>query len=150
MGDCFICNKYRGEYEIPGGIIYEDDFVAASHIDMGRDTTYSGYIMLDLKRHAPSLGDMTEEEAAAFGIAMSRISRALKESEGAEHVYAQVSGNAVAHLHMHIVPRYPGTPEEFWGPRDVLRWPGAPMADKAGLQEVSSRLKNYLSQHSLT
>jgi histidine triad (HIT) family protein len=43
-----------------------------------------------------------------------RASRALREAAGAEHVYAQVIGDRVPHLHVHLLPRYPGTPEDYW------------------------------------
>jgi hypothetical protein len=31
MDDCLICRKHRGEISIPGGVVYEDDLVVASH-----------------------------------------------------------------------------------------------------------------------
>ncbi len=37
-----------------------------------------------------------------------RVSRALKERVGAEHVDAFVLGDAVPQLHVHVVPRYSG------------------------------------------
>ena len=51
-------------------------------------------------------------------------SQALRDVAGAEHVYAAVIGDGVAHLHVHLLPRYPGTPREYWWDR-VDDWPDA-------------------------
>lgn len=93
MGEnCFICNKHHGTIITSGSTIYEDDYVYVGHIDSDRKPNYLGHIMIDLKRHVPTLAEMNPEEAKAFGVIMARLSRALKEIEKAEHVYALVSG----------------------------------------------------------
>jgi histidine triad (HIT) family protein len=143
-GDCFICNKHAGAIETSGVAIYEDDYVYVGHIDKNGMPNYLGHVMIDLKRHAPTLGDMTEEEAKAFGVMMARVSKALMDSEGAEHVYSLVSGNSVPHLHMHLVARYPNTPEEYWGPMAVYDWENAPMGDNNDVIDLCNRLKDYL------
>ncbi|MDR4889573.1 HIT family protein [Fredinandcohnia sp. QZ13] len=146
MEDCFICKKHNGLIQTAGETIYEDDFVYVGHIDHSGEDSYLGHIMIDLKRHAPTLADLTMEEAKAFGIIMARVSKALKESEQAEHIYSFVSGNAVPHLHMHIVPRYPNTPKEFWGPMSVYDWPQAPMGNNEQIVQVCRRLKGTLEK----
>lgn len=80
--NCFICEKHKGNITVPGGAIYEDELV------------YVGHVHWD------------SEETKRFGLISSRVSKALKESEGAEHIYTFVSGNGVPHMHMHIIPRY--------------------------------------------
>lgn len=142
--DCFICNKHRGTIKTAGTTIYEDEYVYVGHIDKNGKPNYLGHIMIDLKRHIPTLAEMTMEEAKAFGVIMSRVSRALKESEKAEHIYALVSGNSVPHLHLHLVPRYPNTPEEFWGPMAVYDWEEAPMGGNDKVVELCERIKDYL------
>ena len=64
--DCFICKKHRGEIETDGITIYEDEFVYVGHIDNNGEPSYLGHLMIDLKRHAPTLGDMNQEEARCF------------------------------------------------------------------------------------
>lgn len=147
MNDCFICNKYAGKIETAGHVIYEDDYVYVGHIDRNGNPNYLGHIMIDLKRHVPTLAEMTTDEAQAFGLMMAKVSRALKESENAEHVYALVSGNAVPHLHMHLVARYPNTPKQFWGPMEVYDWEDAPMGDNAQVIALCNRLKNFLENY---
>ncbi|MBT2641928.1 HIT family protein [Bacillus sp. ISL-41] len=147
MNDCFICNKHAGIIQTSGMTIYEDDFVYVGHIDRNGDPNYLGHIMIDLKRHAPTLGDLNMEEAKVFGLTMAKVSRALMESEGAEHIYSYVLGDAVPHLHMHMVPRYPGTPKEYWGPNAVYDWEGAPMGDNDDVSALCTRIKIYLENH---
>lgn len=147
MNDCFICKKHAGNIETSGMTIYEDDYLYVGHIDRSGKLNYLGHIMIDLKRHAPTIADMTLEEAKTFEVMMTKVSKALMVSENAEHVYALVSGNSVPHLHMHLVARYPNTPKEYWGPMDVYDWGDAPMGDNQSVIELCTRLKTYLENN---
>ncbi|WP_407268829.1 HIT family protein [Radiobacillus sp. PE A8.2] len=148
MGEpCFICNKHTGTIRTSGVMIYEDEHVYVGHIDRNGKPNYLGHIMIDLKRHAPSLAEMTMEEAKAFGVIMARVSKALKDSENAEHIYSLVSGNSVPHLHMHLVARYPNTPEEYWGPMEVYDWEDAPMRNNNEVVKLCNRIKLYLENN---
>ena len=145
--DCFICRKHRREVLIPGGAIYEDELIYAGHVQIreGQSIAYLGYLMVESKRHVLGLADLTATEAQALGLLVARLSRALKATEGAERVYAFVLGDNVPHLHIHVVPRYPGAPREYWGVH-VDEWPDAP---RAGLQEIAAlceRLRTYLEK----
>jgi diadenosine tetraphosphate (Ap4A) HIT family hydrolase len=92
----------------------EDDLVLVSHIPAGPDRlAYLGHLFVEPRRHAPGLADLSDAEARAVGWWCMRASRALCEAAGAEHVYAQVIGDKVPHLHVHLLPRYPGTPEQY-------------------------------------
>ncbi|KAA0547212.1 HIT family protein [Bacillus sp. BGMRC 2118] len=131
-------------------MIYEDEYVYVGHIDRSGKPNYLGHIMIDLKRHVPTMAEMNPEEAKAFGVIMARVSKALKESEGAEHIYAVVSGNSVPHMHMHmhIIARYPHTPEQFWGPFDVYDAPNAPMGTNQEVIELCHRMKAHIEMNS--
>jgi diadenosine tetraphosphate (Ap4A) HIT family hydrolase len=94
-------------------------------------------------RHAPGLADLTDGEAQALGLLMSRLSRTLQRCEGAEHVYAFVLGDHVPHLHVHLVPRYRGTPRAYWGVR-LDEWPDAPRGDAAAVEALCLRLRQCL------
>ena len=60
---------------------------------------------------------------------------------GAEHVYSAVIGHAVPHLHVHLLPRYPGTPREFWWQR-LDEWPDAERGDIARIADLVDRLRD--------
>jgi len=133
---CFVCEKHRGEVDVPGGTVYEDDLVYASHriIDEGRDTAYLGVLFVEPKRHVRGLAGLTGAEAERVGLLTSRLARILEAGEGAEHVYVFVLGDHVPHLHVWVVPRYPGTPREYW-PMRLAHWPDAP---KGGPTEIAA------------
>jgi diadenosine tetraphosphate (Ap4A) HIT family hydrolase len=143
--DCFVCDKHRGEVAVPGGAIYEDERVYAGHTQIrpGQVTAYLGYLMAEPKRHAPGLADLTDVEAQALGLLVARLSRALVAAEGAEHVYAFVLGDEVPHVHVHVVPRYPGAPREYWGVH-VDEWPAAPRGGPGEISALCTRVRAYL------
>jgi len=143
--DCFICRKHRGEIVIPGGAIYEDDLLYAGHVATQEgQAAYLGYIMVETKRHAPGLAELTDVESQAVGLLVARISRALRDSEKAEHIYAFVIGDGVPHFHMHVIPRYRGAPREYWGVH-VDEWPGAPHGGTQEIVTLCSRLRTCLA-----
>lgn len=144
---CFVCRKHRGEVAIPGGVLYEDGLVYGGHVAIpdGQHAVYRGWLIVEPKRHAPGLADLTDEEAQALGLLVARLSRALKAVAGAEHVYAFVLGHHVSHLHMHLLPRYPGTPREYWGV-NIDEWPGAPQGDAEALAGLCDHIRAYLAR----
>jgi histidine triad (HIT) family protein len=142
---CFICQKHRGAIALPGGALYEDHLVYAGHVRADQRPVYLGHLMAELKRHAPGLAEQMNEEAQALGLLVARLSRALKASEGAEHVYLFVFGDQVPHLHLHLFPRYPETPQAYWGLR-IADWPDAPRSEAAEVAAVCERLRTYLAQ----
>jgi diadenosine tetraphosphate (Ap4A) HIT family hydrolase len=144
---CFICEKHRQGDAAQGGIVFQDDLVYAGHIHtMGDPTAYRGWMIVETKRHIAGLGDLTDQEAAAVGDLMNRVARLLKNIEGAEHVYAFVFGDRVPHLHVHLAPRYPGTPREYWGSR-LNEWPNGPRVTASEMTKLVAQLRDRL-EHS--
>jgi diadenosine tetraphosphate (Ap4A) HIT family hydrolase len=148
--ECFICDKHRSGDDAQGGVLYQDDLVYAGHVHtMGGTTAYRGYLMVEPLRHVPGLGELTDEEAARLGWLANRLARVLKELLGAEHVYAFVLGGGTPsrrsppHLHLHLAPRYPGTPQEYWG-QALSRWPGAPRVHDDGMRVLITQLRAAL------
>jgi histidine triad (HIT) family protein len=143
MEDCYVCKKQNGQIVMPGGAIYEDDLVYASHLCNEEGPTYLGYLMAETKRHTPSFEDLTDAEAQAIGLLVARLSRALRACIGAEHIYAFKMGDHVPHLHVHVVGRYPGAPREYWGVR-VDEWPDAPHGGAEEVAALCERLRASL------
>ena len=143
--DCFICRKHRGEVSIPGGAIYQDDLLYVGHVQLpeGKTTCYLGWIIVETKRHVPELADLTDAEVQALGLMVSRVSRALMASEKGEHVYLFLIGDGVRHVHVHVVPRYPGAPRQYWGTR-VDEWPDAPRGGPQEMAALCARLRIHL------
>jgi diadenosine tetraphosphate (Ap4A) HIT family hydrolase len=145
--DCLLCRKQRGDFLVPGGPLYVDELVYASHAHLPDDglTQYRGWVTIETRRHVPGLADLSDEEGAAVGRLAARLSRALEAVTGAEHIYAFVLGHSLAHVHLHLVPRYPGTPREYWGPR-VDEWPDAPRGDAAQIVALCVRIRRVLAE----
>jgi diadenosine tetraphosphate (Ap4A) HIT family hydrolase len=143
--DCFVCDKHAQGSSAPGGVIYEDDLMYVGHI-LPPDLldVYLGYVMVEPKRHLGGLGELTGDEASALGVLINKVARALNDSEGAEHIYSFVMGDHVSHLHVHLVPRYPGTPREYWGVH-VGDWPNAPRGGVGEIEAVCGRLREALA-----
>jgi histidine triad (HIT) family protein len=135
---------------MPGGPVGEDDLVVVSHIAtpevLGRPgtTSYLGHLIVEPWRHAPGLADLTAAEARSVGWWCSVSSRALREVTGAEHVYAAVIGDAVPHLHVHLLPRFPGTPREYWWTK-VDEWPDARRGDAAQIGDLVRELSVFVN-----
>jgi diadenosine tetraphosphate (Ap4A) HIT family hydrolase len=113
---------------------------------LGREGTkaYLGHLLVEPKRHAPGLADLTEAEARSAGWWCTLVSRALRDVAGAEHVYSAVIGDAVPHLHIHLQARFPGTPREYWWTR-LNEWPGARRGGVAEIQEFVHHLSDYIA-----
>jgi diadenosine tetraphosphate (Ap4A) HIT family hydrolase len=126
-----------------GGVIFSDDLVYAGHCHLlGRPDISLGWLIVEPRRHVAELGDLTEREAAAIGILTAKLAQALTMREGAEHVYSFVFGDGLArgHLHVHLMPRYPGTPREYWQQR-VVEWPGGPRGGVEDMRALSERIR---------
>jgi len=141
---CFICQKHRAGDTAEGGVLYEDDLVYVGHVHaLAGPTAYRGHLVVEPKRHAPALGDLTDEEAAAVGRLCNRVARVLRNTAGAEHVYAFSIGDAVPHVHVQLMPRYPDSPRQYWGPR-LSSWPDAPRVDSVAMRQLVSHLRQQL------
>jgi histidine triad (HIT) family protein len=146
FSDCFVCRKHRGQEPVPGGPIYQDALTHVSHAVLGQeDRAYLGWCLVEPRRHVPGLGDLSDEEAQAIGRLVARLSRALQAELHAEKVYAFVLGDRVPHLHVHLVPRHPGAPREFWGVH-VDEWPEAPRGDEREIEALVTRLRARLRE----
>lgn len=135
--ECFICRKHRGLDIIPGGAVYEDDLIHIDHAWSSEDqeATYLGAFIVEPKRHVPTWAELSNGEAERMGRGIRDVSRALKVSEAAEHIYVFVFGHHVPHLHVWVVPRYTGTPREYWA-LELFEWPARPRGTAEGVEEI--------------
>lgn len=129
---------------VPGGFLWLDGAAAAFHVppldEIGRPRPYLGHLLVVTRRHVARLGELTDNEGAAVGRAAARLARTLTEAGGAEWVYSAVIGTGVPHFHLHLLPRYPGTPPEVaW--HQVAEWAGGPHGGAEEIAELVGRLR---------
>lgn len=104
--------------------MHSGEFALAVHIPpLEGGDVYLGHLLVVPRRHVADFGGLDVSEASEIGVFMSRCTRALRRA-GAENVYVATIGHSFDHLHVHLLPRWPGTPKEIpW--HSVDDWSGA-------------------------
>ncbi len=120
---CIFCKIVAGE--IPSHKIYEDERVL-SFLDIG--PLSEGHTLVVPRAHHATLDTMPDDLAAACLPVVVRVSRAVKEATGVDawnvlQNNGRLSGQAVDHVHFHIIPRRPGDGLGY-------RWPAGSLADE--------------------
>jgi 3-oxoacyl-[acyl-carrier protein] reductase len=77
------------------------------------DYAVPGWLIVSLRRHARSLGDLTPSEAAELGPMLAEGTRRLAEVVGSVKAYAMLFTEGTEHLHFSLVPRLPDMPEHL-------------------------------------
>lgn len=119
---------------MPGGLRRSGPHSVTFHVPPAPDgRCYLRHLLVTSSRHASDFASLRPEEAAAIGVEISRWSAALM-TAGATRVYTATIGHGWDHLHVHLLPRWPGTPEDVpW--HAVDDWPGA---RRAGFDEAAA------------
>jgi diadenosine tetraphosphate (Ap4A) HIT family hydrolase len=80
-------------------------------------------------RHAADPTDLTEEEACGFASEVRLVSLGIERAYRPAKLNYLTLGNALPHLHTHIVPRYTDDPDPGRPPRSMMadqQWPPMP------------------------
>lgn len=110
---CMACDVVAGRLAAPGGVIYENEYWMLDHAVS--PVPLDGFLILKPKRHVEHIGELTPEEAAAFGPLLRAAYAALREVTGAEKVHVTSFGEAVRHVHWYLLPRRAGMPASATG-----------------------------------
>ena len=125
------------------GILYEDELVYVGHV-FGKTPAYRGWLVVEPKRHAPGLGDLTDDEACAVG----RLTTGLRPAEGSRECRARLRvrlRRRRAASPRASRARYQNTPLEFWG-AELTQWPDAPRVDEQEMRALISELRAQLGR----
>lgn len=103
--NCIFCKIVAGE--IPSLKLYEDDHVL-SFLDIG--PLADGHTLVIPKKHFSRLEEMSPDDVAAVTRVLPRLAAAVLRATGAPGYNVlqnngTVSGQAVDHVHIHIIPR---------------------------------------------
>lgn len=108
QADCVFCKIIAGQ--IPSAKVYEDDACIA-FLDIG--PLADAHLLLVPKGHYEWITDMPAEQVAAVAGRIPKLARAVLKVSRAEGFNVlqnngKASGQAVPHVHFHIIPRREG------------------------------------------
>ncbi len=108
MEDCLFCKIIDGK--IPAQVIYQDDFTIGVLDILPRSI---GHTMVIPKKHAETILDLSDDEVAKVFQSVKKVTQLLKDKIKSDGFtiginHGKVSGQAIDHLHVHIIPRFIG------------------------------------------
>lgn len=137
MENCLFCKIIKKE--ISAEIIYENSVVMAI-LDVHPRSP--GHAIILPKNHAENILDLADEEIGGVFMAVKKITAILNESLkpdgftiGINH--GKVSGQAIDHLHIHVMPRWHG--DNGGSIHSVVDNP-----PKETLEEIKNKILKYL------
>lgn len=123
---CPVCEKHQNLLSHTGAAVFEDGGWLVTHFPkLETEKTTRGHLLIESQRHIQDLTEMNDEEARALGRLIRDGARLVQERLGVEHVYCFRINDKVPHLHFHLIPRYAGTPKEYWGVH-IMNCPTSP------------------------
>ncbi len=144
MNKCQVCEKHKTKENLPGGVIFENEWIFVAHFPLlESEPAHRGHLILEIKRHIAQMSELNEPEALEVGKWTRLISIALQTTVAAPHVYMLRIGDVTPHLHFHFVPRYADAPKESWGPLHH-KWERGPKASSRDMIEISQNLRELL------
>ena len=137
MGETIFTKIISGE--IPCHKVYEDELVLA-FLDIS--PLADGHMLVIPKEPAATLGELSDESAAALGRVLPRLCRAVGRATGCNDSNVLQNNGAVAHqavfhVHFHIIPK-PSASEGLG-----ITWPAAPM-DHDRAEALAQRIAHEL------
>jgi histidine triad (HIT) family protein len=109
MEECVFCQIIAGR--APGSVVYRDEACIAF---MDITPINAGHLLIVPIEHATCLADLDPQTGGALFKVAQRLSAAVRKSglkaEGINLLLAdgEAAGQEVFHVHLHIVPRFPG------------------------------------------
>jgi diadenosine tetraphosphate (Ap4A) HIT family hydrolase len=106
---CVMCAQGRPDVDENGNRRFFAGEVADGYLQ--RSGPVPGYAIVAWRgRHVPDVSEMAEADLFAYWAEVVQVARALTHVFEPCHLNYQLLGNAVPHVHTHIVPRYVDDP----------------------------------------
>jgi diadenosine tetraphosphate (Ap4A) HIT family hydrolase len=137
MGTCKLCEWERAG--VPGGW-----FLQNKHWSVGVYPTLQvpGWVVIQLRRHATGLVDMTDDELFSMGPTLAGVARVINAETDAERVYFVSFGEIDRHVHILLIPRGPTIPLEHRA--SALHANSKHYSDPAAAADVAARIRATL------
>ena len=124
--------------------IYDDGLWRVSH---SFNSTWLGWLVLVLRRHARSVGELTADEGAVFGWLIPALSRALEAELEVPKAYVLflAEQEGFDHLHVHVIAR---PPEYARGIRvfQLIQQPSDEWVGTAAMDALAERIASRLTR----
>jgi len=106
MEDCIFCKITRGE--LPSSKVFEND-LALGFLDI--NPVNKGHTLIIPKTHYETIFDVPDNTLREVIVAVKKITLAVKKATNAEGISISqnnyiAAGQAVPHIHFHIMPRF--------------------------------------------
>lgn len=132
---CIFCEIVKGN--APASLVYQDE-IASAFMDI--QPVNPGHVLVVPNRHATNLSELPPESGGHLFRVAQRVAAAVRRSgvrcEGINFFLAdgEAAGQEVFHVHLHVLPRYPGDGFGFvFGPHYLNRPDRATLDKTAGL-----------------
>lgn len=107
--NCILCKVLEGSNEVPNLLIHKGEFAS---VTLNLYPYNPGHLMVFPNRHVTDLRELKEEEEKEMSSFLKSAITMLQEVYDAPgfnigYNMGNYSGASIAHLHQHIVPRYP-------------------------------------------
>lgn len=140
MDACEICERETGTQEPLGGWVYRDDLWSVLSMP---GLEVPGWLVIELRRHAEGLMELTDDEAQSLGSLMKRVSGHIQAVAKPEKVYSMLFGERVAHVHVLLAARGEDVPADKRGP-GIIGHAGS-LADKERAATIAGQVRDALS-----
>ena len=148
MSKCLSCRRLADRDR--GAAALWDNIYRSAYWDIvhAYNSSYLGWLVLVLRRHAEAIDELTAEEAQELGTLLRRVSLALKQELGCSKTYVMQFAESPdhPHVHFHVVARMPNQAPDDRAYR-VLRHLGVPVEQRCGeeqLNQLARRLRTHL------
>ena len=144
--NCAVCEQHAAA-RTAGHVLWTDGrFLVMHHPE---PSPLEGWLRLDAVDHVGGVADLSDEDAARFGVLHARIAACMKQALGVDRIYSIAFGESARHLHMHLVPRRADRDDlAAWaladGYRACMRDPSI-AADRAAVHEARERFRALLA-----
>ena len=109
--------RYVGEvsvYTRPDDTCHSDE--VSCHVGLYSDHRYPGRCLVVFPKHVEHLEDLDAYEMEHFMMCVTKVGRVVREVVGAKRMNYAVLGNAVPHVHAHVIPRFETDPNPNQSP----------------------------------
>jgi diadenosine tetraphosphate (Ap4A) HIT family hydrolase len=106
---CELCDRTGGE------LLWQGERCRVVHVD---EAGYPGFCRVIWQAHAKEMTDLSEDDRDHFMEVVFAVEAVLREQLEPVKVNLASLGNAVPHLHWHVIPRFaddPHFPQAVWG-----------------------------------